>query len=99
MMRQKIAEHMVFSKRTSAHVTTVHKADMTAVAKLRDKMKGQFQAQYGFSLTFLPFVMRAAVAALRRIPWWWNASIDGNQHCFIIATSISGWRVVRSRMG
>ncbi len=47
MMRQKIAEHMVFSKHTSAHVTTVHKADMTAVAKLRDKLKGQFQAQYG----------------------------------------------------
>src|SRR5262249_26957191 len=55
VMRQKIAEHMVFSKHTSAHVTTVHKADMTAVAKLRDKIKGQFQAQYGFGLTFLPF--------------------------------------------
>ena len=76
MMRQKIAEHMVFSKRTSAHVTTVHKADMTAVAKLRDKLKGQFQAQYGFSLTFLPFVMRAATAALRQFPIV-NASIDG----------------------
>jgi 2-oxoglutarate dehydrogenase E2 component (dihydrolipoamide succinyltransferase) len=76
MMRQKIAEHMVFSKRTSAHVTTVHKADMTAVVKLRDKLKGQFQAQYGFSLTFLPFVMRAATAALRQFPIV-NASIDG----------------------
>ena len=65
MMRQKIAEHMIFSKRTSAHVTTVHKADMTKVAKLRDKVKGTFQAQYGFSLTYLPFVMRAACAALR----------------------------------
>ena len=40
MMRQKIAEHMVFSKRTSAHVTTVHKVDMTRIAKLRDKVKG-----------------------------------------------------------
>ncbi len=77
MMRQKIAEHMVFSKHTSAHVTTVvHKADMTAVVKLRDKLKGQFQAQYGFSLTFLPFVMRAATAALRQFPLV-NASIDG----------------------
>jgi pyruvate dehydrogenase E2 component (dihydrolipoamide acetyltransferase) len=75
-MRQKIAEHMVFSKRTSAHVTTVHKADMTKIAKLRDKLKGQFQAQYGFGLTFLPFVMRAATAALRQFPIV-NASIDG----------------------
>ena len=75
-MRQKIAEHMVFSKHTSAHVTTVHKADMTKIAKLRDKLKGNFQAQYGFGLTFLPFVMRAATAALRQYPIV-NASIDG----------------------
>jgi len=76
MMRQKIAEHMVFSKRTSAHVTTVHKVDMTRIAKLRDKVKGQFQAQYGFGLTFLPFVLRAATTALRQYPIL-NASIDG----------------------
>jgi 2-oxoglutarate dehydrogenase E2 component (dihydrolipoamide succinyltransferase) len=76
MMRQKIAEHMIFSKRTSAHVTTVHKADMTAIAKLRNKLKGQFQTQYGFGLTYLPFVARAAVAALREFPIV-NASIDG----------------------
>ncbi|HEY4364799.1 MAG TPA: dihydrolipoamide acetyltransferase family protein [Bryobacteraceae bacterium] len=76
MMRQKIAEHMIFSKRTSAHVTTVHKADMTKIAKLRDKLKGTFQAQYGFSLTYLPFVMRAAASALRTFPIV-NASIDG----------------------
>jgi 2-oxoglutarate dehydrogenase E2 component (dihydrolipoamide succinyltransferase) len=76
IMRQKIAEHMTFSKHTSAHVTTVHKADMTKVAKLRDKLKGSFQAQYGFGLTFLPFVARAAVAALRQYPLV-NASIEG----------------------
>ncbi len=76
IMRQKIAEHMVFSKRTSAHVTTVHKVDMTRVAKMRDRVKGQFQAQYGFGLTFLPFVVRAATAALRQYPML-NASIDG----------------------
>jgi 2-oxoglutarate dehydrogenase E2 component (dihydrolipoamide succinyltransferase) len=81
VMRQKIAEHMVFSKRTSAHVTTVHKADMTAIAKLRDKLKGQFQQQYGFGLTFLPFVMRAAAAALRQYPIV-NASIDGTNILF-----------------
>jgi len=76
IMRQKIAEHMTFSKHTSAHVTTVHKADMTKVAKLRDKLKSSFQAQYGFGLTFLPFVTRAAVAALRQYPLV-NASIEG----------------------
>jgi pyruvate dehydrogenase E2 component (dihydrolipoamide acetyltransferase) len=76
MMRQKISEHMVFSRNTSVHVTTVHKADMTKVAKLRDKLKGTFQAQYGFGLTFLPFVARAAVAALREFPIV-NASIEG----------------------
>ncbi len=76
IMRQKIAEHMTFSKHTSAHVTTVHKADLTKVAKLRDKLKGSFQAQYGFGLTYLPFMVRAAIAALREFPLV-NASIEG----------------------
>lgn len=75
-MRQKIAEHMVFSKRTSAHVTTVHKADFTKVAKLREKLKGHFQQQYGISLTFMPFLVRAVTAAIRQFPIV-NASIDG----------------------
>lgn len=77
-MRMKIAEHMVFSKRTSAHVTTIHRADMTKVAKLRDKSKNRFKEQYGISLTFLPFVLRAVTVALREFPLV-NASIDGNQ--------------------
>lgn len=76
IMRQKIAEHMIFSKHTSAHVTTVHKVDMTRIAKIRDRMKGEFQARYGFSLTFLPFVVRAATGALQQFPLL-NASIDG----------------------
>jgi 2-oxoglutarate dehydrogenase E2 component (dihydrolipoamide succinyltransferase) len=75
-MRQKIAEHMVFSKRTSAHVTTVHKVDMTRVARMRDRHKEVFKQRYGFSLTFLPFVARAAAAALRQFPIV-NASIEG----------------------
>jgi 2-oxoglutarate dehydrogenase E2 component (dihydrolipoamide succinyltransferase) len=76
IMRQRIAEHMVFSKRTSAHVTTVHKADVTKIAKLRDRLKGRFQEQYGFGLTYLPFIIRAATVALRQYPIV-NASIDG----------------------
>src|ERR1035437_10282784 len=76
VMRQKIAEHMVFSKHTAAHVTTVHKVDFTKVAKARDKAKGNVQAQYGFSLTFLPFVLKATCVALRQFPIL-NASIEG----------------------
>ncbi len=76
VMRQKIAEHMVMSKRTSAHVTTVHRVDMTKIAKLRDKAKAEFQARNGFSLTFLPFVTAAAAEALRSFEIF-NASIDG----------------------
>jgi len=75
-MRQKIAEHMVTSKRTSAHVTTIHRVDMTKVAKVRDRQKGDFQSRYGISLTYLPFVARAAVEALRTYPIV-NASIEG----------------------
>jgi pyruvate dehydrogenase E2 component (dihydrolipoamide acetyltransferase) len=76
VMRQKIAEHMVMSKRTSAHVTTVHRVDMTKIAKLRDKSKAEFQSRNGFSLTFLPFITAAAVEVLRSYPIF-NASIDG----------------------
>ena len=76
-MRIKIAEHMVLSKRTSAHVTTIHRVDMTKVAKLRERSKSEFQAAYGFSLTYLPFLTRAAAAALRHFPLL-NASLDGS---------------------
>jgi 2-oxoglutarate dehydrogenase E2 component (dihydrolipoamide succinyltransferase) len=76
-MRAKIAEHMVFSKRTSAHVTTVHKVDMTRVARMRARNKAEVQSRYGFSLTFLPFVTRAAAEALRAFPIV-NSSIEGN---------------------
>ena len=76
VMRQKIAEHMIFSKRSSAHVTTVHKVDMTRIAKMRDRVKGEFQARHGFSLTFLPFVVRASTNALQAFPLL-NSSIDG----------------------
>jgi 2-oxoglutarate dehydrogenase E2 component (dihydrolipoamide succinyltransferase) len=75
-MRLRIAEHMVLSKHTSAHVTTVHKVDMTKVARMRERHKADFQARYGLSLTYLPFVARAAVEALRAYPLL-NASIEG----------------------
>jgi pyruvate dehydrogenase E2 component (dihydrolipoyllysine-residue acetyltransferase) len=76
-MRAKIAEHMILSKRTSAHVTTVHKTDVTKIAKMRERHKTEFQQRYGYSLTYLPFVIAAAVEAIRAYPIV-NASIEGN---------------------
>jgi pyruvate dehydrogenase E2 component (dihydrolipoamide acetyltransferase) len=76
VMRQRIAEHMVMSKRISAHVTTVHKTDMTKIAKMRERNKAEFQARYGYSLTFLPFVAKAAAEAIRHYPIV-NASVEG----------------------
>jgi pyruvate dehydrogenase E2 component (dihydrolipoamide acetyltransferase) len=76
-MRIKIAEHMVMSKRTSPHVTTIHRVDMTKVARLRELHKTTFQANYGFGLTYLPFITRAAAVALRQFPLL-NASLDNN---------------------
>ncbi len=81
MMRQKIAEHMVHSKHTSAHVTTVHRVDMTKIAKVRAKAKAEFQQRYGFGLTFLPFIARAAAEALHAFPLL-NASIEGTNILF-----------------
>jgi len=80
MMRQKIAEHMVMSKRTSAHVTTVHRVDMSKVAKIRDRAKEDFKSRYGFSLTFLPFVTRAAAEALRAFPIVNSSMVGTNVH-------------------
>jgi 2-oxoglutarate dehydrogenase E2 component (dihydrolipoamide succinyltransferase) len=76
VMRARIAEHMLASKRTSAHVTTMHKVDMTRVAKIRARNKAEVQTRYGFSLTYLPFITRAACEALRAFPLA-NASVEG----------------------
>ncbi|HWF48774.1 MAG TPA: 2-oxoglutarate dehydrogenase, E2 component, dihydrolipoamide succinyltransferase [Bryobacteraceae bacterium] len=98
-MRLKIAEHMVMSKRTSAHVTTVHRVDMTKVAKLRERSKAEFQARNGFSLTFLPFITAAAAEALRAFPII-NASIDGKNIVYYrdinigIAVALEGGLIV-----
>ncbi|HTA67766.1 MAG TPA: 2-oxoglutarate dehydrogenase, E2 component, dihydrolipoamide succinyltransferase [Bryobacteraceae bacterium] len=86
-MRAKIAEHMILSKRTSAHVTTVHKTDMTKIAKMRERHKTEFQQRYGYSLTYLPFVIAAAVEAIRAYPIV-NASIEGNNIIYHNETNI-----------
>ena len=75
-MRQRIAEHMVASKRVSAHVYSVDEIDMTKVAALRAKSKDEFEERYETKLTFMPFFVKAAVAGLRAFPTL-NASLDG----------------------
>lgn len=78
IMRKKIAEHMTFSKQTSAHVTSVYEIDMTNVVKFRDRNKKAFQERYGTKLTFMPFIFQATTAALREYPVV-NSQIAGDQ--------------------
>lgn len=76
VMRKKIAEHMTFSKRTSAHVTSVYEIDMTNVARFREKNKAEFQARYGTKLTYMPFIFQAVTNTIRKFPIV-NAQVDG----------------------
>ena len=76
VMRKKIAEHMTFSKQTSAHVTSVYEIDMTNVAKFRDKNKAEFQNRYGTKLTYMPFIFQAVTSAIRKLPIV-NAQVEG----------------------
>ena len=76
VMRKKIAHHMVQSKQTSAHVTTVFEVDFTAIDKLRRQNKDSY-AQRGVKLTYMPFVVQAIIAGLREFPIL-NASMDEN---------------------
>jgi len=75
VMRRKIAEHMIASRRTSAHVHSVFEIDFSRVAKLRDGKKAEYE-RAGAKLTYLPFIVKAVVAGLRAVPVV-NTSIDG----------------------
>ncbi len=77
VMRKKIAEHMTFSKQTSAHVTSVYEIDMTNVSKFRDKNKAEFQSRYGTKLTYMPFIFQAVTNAIRKYPVV-NAQVSGD---------------------
>ena len=76
VMRKKIAEHMIMSKRTSAHVHGVFEVDFTRIVKLREKQKNSFQEKTGLKLTYTPFYARAVAHALRAWPII-NASVEG----------------------
>jgi len=75
-MRRQIAEHMVTSKRTSAHVYTVFEVEMTKVVEARERQKDEFERRNRFKLTYTPFFVRAAVEAIRDIPVI-NSSVEG----------------------
>ncbi len=76
VMRQRIAEHMVLSKRVSPHVYSVDEVNVSGIAALRSKMKDKFEQSSGTKLTFMPFFVRAAVEGLRAFPTV-NSSVDG----------------------
>ena len=76
VMRKKIAEHMIMSKRTSAHVHSVFEVDYSRVAKIRAAKKPEYERQ-GLKLTYMSFLMKAVVDALKAVPII-NTSIDGD---------------------
>jgi pyruvate dehydrogenase E2 component (dihydrolipoamide acetyltransferase) len=76
VMRRKIAEHMVMSRRTSAHVHSVFEIDFHRVARIRESKKAEFE-RLGVKLTFMSFIAKAVCDALRAVPVM-NASIDGD---------------------
>jgi 2-oxoglutarate dehydrogenase complex dihydrolipoamide succinyltransferase (E2) component len=76
--RKMIADHMVRSRHTSAHVTTFEDCDFTGLVELRARLKDQFQATYGAKLTYLPFIMQAVVEGLKQFPTL-NASMTDTE--------------------
>ncbi|MGQ0648711.1 MAG: dihydrolipoamide acetyltransferase family protein [Gemmatimonadaceae bacterium] len=80
-IRRITAGHMVYSKHTSAHVTSVFEIDLTKVARVRAKLRPEFEAQYGEKLTYLPFVAQAVIQGLRRFPVI-NAAVRGTDIVF-----------------
>ncbi|NLT65552.1 MAG: 2-oxoglutarate dehydrogenase, E2 component, dihydrolipoamide succinyltransferase [Acidobacteria bacterium] len=77
-MRKAIAEHMVASKRTSAHVHTIFEIDMTPIVNLRQKHKSDFERREGVPLTYSPFFAKALVDNVREFPVF-NASVSGDE--------------------
>ncbi len=76
-MRQRIAQHMTQSRRTSAHVTSFFEIDLTRVARIRAKQRATVEASTGYKLSYLPFIISAVVAGLKKFPIM-NAAVSGN---------------------
>ncbi len=98
VMRQRIAEHMVLSKRVSPHVYSVDEVNVSGIAAVRAKMKTKFEEASGTKLTFMPFFVRAAVEGLRAFPTV-NSSVDGtnivlHQECNIGIAVALDWGLI-----
>jgi len=76
-MRKIIAQRMVESRRTSAHVHCMFEVDLTRIVNLRNKLKSGFEQRNGARLTFMPFFVRAAIIAIQQFPIV-NASVEGD---------------------
>lgn len=76
-MRRSIAEHMISSRRTSAHVTSIFEVDMTAVLRLKEAMGDEFARREGFKLSLTPFFVKGVADSLKDFPIL-NASMVGN---------------------
>jgi pyruvate dehydrogenase E2 component (dihydrolipoamide acetyltransferase) len=76
-MRKIIAQRMIESRRTSAHVHCMFEVDMTRIVNLRNKLKNGFEQRHGARLTFMPFFVRAAIIALQQYPIV-NSSLEGD---------------------
>ena len=86
-LRKKIAENMVRSKQTSAHVMTTIEVDYEKISQLRNEIKEAFKKDEGFSLTYLPFIANATVDALKQYPVV-NSSFDLDQDSHTIHSNI-----------
>lgn len=75
--RKRIAENLLQSQHQTAHLTTFNEVDMSAINALREKYKEKVEKEHGVKLTFMPFFVRATVAALKQFPMV-NSSIDGD---------------------
>jgi 2-oxoglutarate dehydrogenase E2 component (dihydrolipoamide succinyltransferase) len=75
--RKRIAENLLQSQQSTAHLTTFNEVDMSAINALREKFKEKVEKEHGVKLTFMPFFVRAAVQALRQFPSI-NAQVDGD---------------------
>ena len=76
-MRAIIAQRMVESKHTSAHVHTVFKVDMTRIVKIRERERAKFEARNGVKLTYMPFIARAVIAGIKQMAII-NSSVEGD---------------------
>jgi pyruvate dehydrogenase E2 component (dihydrolipoamide acetyltransferase) len=75
-IRRLTSDHMSQARRVAAHVTSFFEVDLTRVARIRAGMRKEFEAQTGQKLTYLPFIVQAVIAQLKRHPMM-NAAVNG----------------------